>query len=97
MHGITLTMGRSWLSVALTPLTNHEPGADMTTATVSRHLYRITEAMETLSLSRTVIYNEMRAGRLHYVLSGSDRRITAEAIDEYIQLLKDETARRSDR
>lgn len=55
-------------------------------------LYRITEAMGLLSMSRTVIYQEMRAGRLRYVRQGSDRRITAAAITEYVALLERETA-----
>lgn len=56
-------------------------------------LYRIPEAMVLLSLSRTVIYEEMRAGRLRFVTRGRDRRIPASAIAEYVQLLEDETRR----
>lgn len=55
-------------------------------------LYRIPEAMTLLSMSRTVIYQEMRAGRLRYVRQGADRRIPAAAITEYVTLLERETA-----
>lgn len=60
---------------------------------MSKWLYRIPEAMAALSLSRTVIYEEMRAGRLRYVTRGRDRRIPAAALDEYVALLEDETPR----
>ena len=57
-----------------------------------RALYRIPEAMALLSMSRTVIYQEMRAGRLRYVRQGTDRRISHTAITEYVALLERETA-----
>ena len=53
-------------------------------------LYRVKDAMRILSLSRTVIYELMRTGRLRSVQQGRARLITAEAIREYIGLLKDE-------
>ena len=53
-------------------------------------LYRVKDAMRLLNLSRTVIYELMRTGRLHSVQQGRARLITAEAIREYIALLKDE-------
>nr|WP_157631347.1 DNA-binding protein [Catelliglobosispora koreensis] len=49
--------------------------------------------MTLLSMSRTVIYDEMRGGRLRYVMQGSDRRIPAKAIDEYEALLEAEALR----
>jgi len=48
-----------------------------------------------LSMSRTVIYQEMRAGRLRFVLQGTERRITAGAIAEYVALLEREAQRRA--
>ncbi|MFC6015524.1 helix-turn-helix domain-containing protein [Plantactinospora solaniradicis] len=56
-------------------------------------LYRVSEAMALLSMSRTVIYEQMRAGRLRYVRQGTDRRIPASAITDYVLLLERETAR----
>jgi excisionase family DNA binding protein len=53
-------------------------------------LYRVKDAMRILNLSRTVIYELMRTGRLRSVQQGRARLITAEAIREYIGLLKDE-------
>jgi excisionase family DNA binding protein len=53
-------------------------------------LYRVKDAMRLLNLSRTVIYELMRTGRLRSVQQGRARLITAEAIREYIALLKDE-------
>ena len=53
-------------------------------------LYRVKDAMRLLNLSRTVIYELMRTGRLRSVQQGRTRLITAEAIREYIALLKDE-------
>ena len=53
-------------------------------------LYRVKDAMRLLNLSRTVIYELMRTGRLRSVQQGRARLITAEAIREYIALLKGE-------
>jgi hypothetical protein len=58
-------------------------------------LYRVPEAMVLLSMSRTVIYQEMRGGRLRYVLQGHDRRITAAAIADYVALLERESLGRA--
>ena len=53
-------------------------------------LYRVKDAMRLLNLSRTVIYEQMRAGRLRSVQQGRARLITADAIRDYIALLKRE-------
>ncbi|PXY31682.1 helix-turn-helix domain-containing protein [Prauserella muralis] len=57
----------------------------------TKHLYRVTEAMRLLSLSRSVLYEEMRGGRLGFVKRGKSRLIPASAIDNYVQLLITET------
>ncbi len=54
-------------------------------------LYRVKDAMRLLNLSRTVIYEQLRAGRLRSVRQGRARLITAEAIRDYITLLQNET------
>ena len=62
----------------------------------SLQLYRVTDAMRLLKMSRTVIYEQLRSGRLHSVRQGRSRLITADAICDYIALLKreaEETAR----
>ena len=53
-------------------------------------LYRVKDAMRLLNLSRTVVYELLRTGRLSSVQQGRARLITAEAIREYIALLEDE-------
>lgn len=50
-------------------------------------LYRIPEAMRLLSLSRSVIYEQIRAGRLRSVTQGRTRLVPAAAIADYIELL----------
>jgi len=47
-------------------------------------LYRVKDAMRLLNLSRTVIYEQLRAGRLRSVHQGRARLITADAIRDYI-------------
>jgi excisionase family DNA binding protein len=59
----------------------------MPAAVPERHLYRIPEALRLLSMSRSVFYEELRAGRLHAVKRGKTRLIPAQAIQDYVQLL----------
>ena len=53
-------------------------------------LYEVTDAMQMLRLSKTVIYELIRSGRLGSVKQGRARRIPATAIRDYIALLKRE-------
>jgi excisionase family DNA binding protein len=53
-------------------------------------LYRVTEAMTVLSLSRSAIYEEIRSGRLRSVKRGRSRLISASAIADYVALLEQE-------
>jgi excisionase family DNA binding protein len=63
----------------------------MSTATLDdTQLYRVTDAMRLLRLSRTVIYEQLRAGRLRSVKQGRARLITANGIRAYITLLEKE-------
>ena len=61
-------------------------------STPARELYRVTDAMAMLSLSRTVIYEQIRSGRLRSVCQGRSRLIPASAIAEYVVLLEREAA-----
>jgi excisionase family DNA binding protein len=61
-------------------------------ASMGNQLYRIPEAMRVLSLSRSVIYDLMRSGRLRSVRQGRARLIPATAIADYIALLEREAA-----
>ncbi|MEV0146317.1 MULTISPECIES: helix-turn-helix domain-containing protein [unclassified Nonomuraea] len=63
----------------------------MTPATLDdAQLYRVTDAMRLLRMSRTVIYEQIRAGRLRSVKQGRARLITANGIRAYISLLEKE-------
>jgi excisionase family DNA binding protein len=63
----------------------------MSPSEVSRkQLYRIVDAMIVLSLSRSVIYEQIRSGRLRSVTQGRTRLIPASAIRDYIALLERE-------
>ncbi|WP_253853988.1 helix-turn-helix domain-containing protein [Prauserella alba] len=59
----------------------------------ARHLYPIPEAMQLLSMSRSVLYEQIRAGRLISVKVGRSRLIPAEAINSFVRLLITETER----
>jgi excisionase family DNA binding protein len=54
-------------------------------------LYRIPEAMRQLSLSRSVIYELIRSGRLRTVKQGRTRLVPESAITEYVSLLERES------
>ena len=56
-----------------------------------RQLYKVADAMIVLSMSRSVIYEQIRAGRLRSVTQGRSRLIPASAIAEYIALLERES------
>jgi excisionase family DNA binding protein len=56
-------------------------------------LYRVSEAVELLSLSRSVVYELIRSGRLGSVVEGRARRIPGSAIAEYVALLEREARR----
>jgi excisionase family DNA binding protein len=53
----------------------------------SKAMYKITEAARLLSLSRSVVYEQIRAGRLLTVKEGRARLVPAEAITAYVKLL----------
>jgi excisionase family DNA binding protein len=55
-----------------------------------KQLYRIPETMTVLSLSRSVIYELIRSGRLRSVTQGRARLIPVSVIAEYVALLEDE-------
>ena len=55
-----------------------------------KQLYRVADAMVVLSMSRSVIYEQIRSGRLRSVTQGRARLIPASAIAEYVTLLERE-------
>lgn len=56
----------------------------------TKRLYRVTEAMAVLSLSRSVIYEQFRRGRLRSVKEGNTRLVPDSAIADYVALLEHE-------
>jgi hypothetical protein len=62
----------------------------MTTIATEHVLYRIPEAMAALAMSRSVIYEQIRAGRLHTVTVGRRRYVTQTGIADYVALLEQE-------
>jgi excisionase family DNA binding protein len=67
------------------------PATAAPVAVPKRDLYRVPEARERLSMSRSVIYEQIRSGRLRSVRQGRTRLIPAVAIDEYVSLLLSES------
>jgi hypothetical protein len=60
------------------------------TVVADRALYSIVEAMTMLSMSRTVVYEQIRAGRVQTVHQGRRCYVTAAAIERYVALLESE-------
>lgn len=47
-------------------------------------LYRVEQACALLACSRTSLYREIRRGRIHTLLIGGKRRITRQALLDYV-------------
>jgi len=74
---------------------NRAAPANRTPLVVTDHrqeirLYKVSDVMQILSLSRTVIFELLRSGRLRSVKQGRTRLIPASALREYIALLEQE-------
>jgi hypothetical protein len=65
----------------------HEPS---TPAALAPMLYKISDAVRVLRLSRSEIYEQIKAGRIRTVHQGRATFITADALAEYVRLLKQE-------
>lgn len=61
-----------------------------------RDLYKIPEAMQLLSMSRSTLYEQIRAGRLKTVCQGRARLVPAIAITAYVNLLISESENQHD-
>ncbi|MEU3222544.1 helix-turn-helix domain-containing protein [Streptomyces sp. NPDC006976] len=53
-------------------------------------LYRVSDAVKALGLSRSVVYDLIRVGRLRTVKEGRTRLVPASAITDYVALLERE-------
>jgi hypothetical protein len=58
-------------------------------------LYKVSDAVRLLRMSRAFIYIQIRAGRLRTVKQGGATFITAGALADYVALLEREAAGRS--
>lgn len=78
--------------VSARPLTSRLPVAGEVSlpAGAAKQLYRVKEAMHVLGLTRSVIYEQLRAGRLRSVKVGRIRLIPVDAITDFVELLKRE-------
>jgi excisionase family DNA binding protein len=59
----------------------------------ARAVYTVPEAMAMLNLSRTVIYEQIRSGRLLTVTQGRRRLVPASSMTAYVDLLMAEAMR----
>jgi excisionase family DNA binding protein len=57
------------------------------TSLVHRKLYRVEEVAEVLNVGRTKVFDLIRSGQLASVKVGGSRRVTEQAIDDYIDRL----------
>jgi excisionase family DNA binding protein len=70
---------------------NRAPDGAAAVQPPGRQLYKVADAMVVLSMSRSVIYEQIRSGRLRSVTQGRARLIPASAIADYITLLEHES------
>jgi hypothetical protein len=66
----------------------------MTTTEAAPVMYRIRDVVKLTRLSRSVIYEQIRAGRLRTVKQGAATLITTAALDDYVRLLEHEARSR---
>ena len=66
----------------------------MTTTEPAPMMFRISTVVKLTGLSRSVIYEQIKAGRLRTVKQGSATLITAAALDDYVKLLEQEAGTR---
>jgi excisionase family DNA binding protein len=57
---------------------------------VVKQLYRVEEVASILSMGRSTIFDLIRSGRLASVKEGAMRRITEDAIRDYVRKLTEE-------
>lgn len=65
------------------------------TAVAEHVLYQIPDVMGLLNMSRSVVYEQIRAGRLHTVTQGRRRYVTTAGLAHYVELLEREALDRA--
>jgi excisionase family DNA binding protein len=73
-----------------TIMTVTDPAAQPGQQSGGTRLYRIHEVLQLLPLSRSVLYEQIRSGRLRSVKQGRARLVSEKAIRDYIALLETE-------
>ncbi|MFE0696606.1 helix-turn-helix domain-containing protein [Streptomyces sp. NPDC058869] len=63
---------------------------DLERPAIPQALYRVPDAVRLLGLSRSVVYDLIRVGRLRTVKEGRTRLVPASAIADYVALLERE-------
>jgi excisionase family DNA binding protein len=58
-----------------------------------QRMYTLGDVVRMTRLSRSVIYEQLRKGRLRSVYQGRARRVTAAQLNDYIKLLEREAAK----
>lgn len=54
-------------------------------------LFKVSDAMRILNMSKSLIYDQIRRGRLRSVSQGRSRLIPARALQDYVDLLERES------
>jgi excisionase family DNA binding protein len=54
-------------------------------------LYTVPEVLKKLRMSKTQFYDQVRAGRIRIVKQGASTRVTADALNDYVSLLRSES------
>ncbi|MBO0802772.1 MAG: DNA-binding protein [Nocardiopsaceae bacterium] len=62
----------------------------------SQVLYRVRDVVRLTTLSRSEVYEQLRAGRLRSVRQGRARLVTAKALSDYVRLLEREAEQKAD-
>ena len=86
------TVDRSAETVGSVPFGGVHAAADVLLRADRPLFYRIPEVMTLLAMSRSVLFEQLRTGRLGSVRQGRSRRIPVAAILDYIDLLEREAA-----
>lgn len=81
------------ISHVVTPTDPHGPANDAPTQSTPKLLVTIREATEVLSMGRSLIFEEIRRGRIKVVKPSRITLIPVECLTEYVELLKSEAAR----